>query len=66
MAMGLAATFAAPAQAREASGRWTPAEAKAWYDKQPWPLGSNYLPANAINELEMWQADTFDAARIDL
>ncbi|RAO78276.1 1,4-beta-xylanase [Dyella jiangningensis] len=66
MAMGLAATFAAPTQAREASGRWTPAEAKAWYDKQPWTLGSNYVPANAINELEMWQADTFDAARIDL
>jgi hypothetical protein len=66
MAMGLAATFAAPASAREASGRWTPAEAKAWYDKQPWTLGSNYVPANAINELEMWQADTFDAARIDL
>lgn len=66
MAMGLAATFAAPTQAREASGRWTPAEAKAWYAKQPWTLGSNYVPANAINELEMWQADTFDAARIDL
>jgi hypothetical protein len=66
MAMGLAATFAAPASAREASGRWTPAEAKAWYDKQPWTLGSNYVPANAINELEMWQADTFDAVRIDL
>jgi hypothetical protein len=66
MAMGLAVTFAAPASAREASGRWTPAEAKAWYDKQPWTLGSNYVPANAINELEMWQADTFDAARIDL
>ncbi|WP_236585457.1 cellulase family glycosylhydrolase [Dyella sp. EPa41] len=66
MAMGLAATFAAPTQAREASGRWTPAEAKAWYDKQSWTLGSNYVPANAINELEMWQADTFDAARIDL
>jgi len=66
MAMGLAATFAAPTQAREASGRWTPAEAKTWYDKQPWTLGSNYVPANAINELEMWQADTFDAERIDL
>jgi len=66
IAMGLAATLAAPTQAREASGRWTPAEAKAWYAKQPWALGSNYLPANAINELEMWQADTFDAERIDL
>jgi endo-1,4-beta-mannosidase len=28
-------------------------------------VGSNYNPASAINELEMWQADTFDAPRID-
>ena len=28
-------------------------------------LGSNYIPATAINELEMWQADTFDPKRID-
>jgi len=36
------------------------------YAKQPWLVGSNYIPANAINELEMWQADTFDPKRIDL
>ena len=29
-------------------------------------MGSNYIPASAINELEMWQADTFDPRRIDL
>jgi len=29
-------------------------------------VGSNYIPANAINELEMWQADSFDPKRIDL
>lgn len=45
---------------------WTPAEAKAWYEKQPWLLGANYLPANAINQLEMFQADTWDPARIGL
>jgi hypothetical protein len=33
--------------------------------KQPWLVGSNYIPANAINELEMWQADTFDPQTID-
>ncbi len=37
-------------------------KANAWYAKQPWLVGSNYIPATAINELEMWQADTFDAA----
>lgn len=45
--------------------RWTAAQANAWYAKQRWPVGSNYIPSNAINELEMWQAATFDPARID-
>ena len=34
--------------------------------KQPWLVGSNYNPASAINQLEMWQADSFDPKRIDL
>lgn len=46
--------------------RWTAEAANAWYTKQPWLVGSNYLPSNAINELEMWQADSFDPKRIDL
>src|SRR6266436_5224161 len=46
--------------------RWTEKEAADWYTKQAWLVGSNYIPADAINELEMWQADTFDAKRIDL
>ena len=29
------------------------------------PLGSNYVPADAINQLEMWQTATFDPQRID-
>jgi len=37
--------------------------ANTWYQKQPWLVGSNFIPANAINELEMWQADTFDPPR---
>jgi hypothetical protein len=48
------------------ANRWTEKEAADWYAKQPWLVGSNYIPADAINELEMWQADTFDAKRIDL
>ena len=28
-------------------------------------MGSNFIPANAINELEMWQAATFDPQEID-
>ena len=41
-------------------GRWTPEAANAWYAKQPWLVGANFIPSNAINELEMWQAATFD------
>ena len=52
-----------PAMAKE---RWSAERANAWYARQPWPVGSDYIPADAINQLEMWQADTFDPQRIDL
>ena len=44
---------------------WTTEQANAWYDHQPWLVGSNFIPHTAINELEMWQADTFDLPTID-
>jgi Cellulase (glycosyl hydrolase family 5) len=46
--------------------QWRPAGARDWYSEQGWLVGSNYIPATAINQLEMWQADTFDPQRIDL
>ena len=46
--------------------RWSEQKAKDWYAQQPWLVGSNYNPASAINQLEMWQADSFDPKRIDL
>ena len=46
--------------------RWSEKSANEWYAKQPWLVGPNYIPATAINQLEMWQADTFDPKRIDL
>ena len=49
-----------------AQGRWSEQQARDWYAKQPWLVGSNYNPASAINQLEMWQADSFDPKRIDL
>jgi len=42
--------------------RWTAQKANAWYAQQPWLVGANYIPSNAINELEMFQAATFDPA----
>jgi len=62
-AAGIAAVLlSAPAAARD---RWSSGEANGWYSRQPWLVGANYAPASAINQLEMWQADTFDPARID-
>ena len=48
-----------------AAPRWTAAKANAWYAKEPFLVGSNYTPANAINELEMFQSDSFDPKTID-
>jgi len=53
-------------QKNEKPARWTAEKANEWYAKQPWLVGSNYTPATASNELEMWQAETFDPKRIDL
>jgi len=55
---------AAGSQAR-GQERWTEEHAKAWYAEQPWPVGADFLPSTAINELEMWQADTYDPKTID-
>jgi hypothetical protein len=49
----------------ELAHRWSQERAEAWMAKQGWLVGCNYIPANAINQLEMWQAETFDPARID-
>jgi hypothetical protein len=49
----------------QGTDRWSEAQANDWYSHQPWIVGSNFLPADAINELEMWQAETFDPQEID-
>ena len=49
-----------------APGRvWSADKANAWYKEHKWITGANYIPASAINQLEMWQAETFDPATID-
>lgn len=44
---------------------WPAEKANAWYAQHKWINGADYIPANAINQLEMWQAATFDPATID-
>lgn len=45
--------------------RWTKAEAKAWWSNRPWICGFNYLPSSAVNFVEMWHRDSFDASTIE-
>ena len=40
--------------------RWSAEQANAWYAKQPWLVGANYVPSDAINQLEMFQAATWN------
>jgi hypothetical protein len=44
---------------------WMLARANEWYSQQPWMVGSNFIPSTAINQLEMWQPETFDLPTID-
>ena len=48
-----------------AKGRWDEARAWKWYDGVAWPVGCNFIPSGSINQLEMWQADTFNPKEID-
>ena len=48
-----------------AQSRWSPERAWEWRDARPWSVGCNFLPSTAINQLEMWQAETFDPETID-
>jgi hypothetical protein len=75
LALGASFAVAAGPAASETPGRWSAAKARAWQQAQPWigfapaPLaaktrslwivGCNYVPSDAVNDVEMWQADGF-------
>jgi hypothetical protein len=61
----LAFSSAVTAQKKAAPGVWSAAKANAWYAQHKWINGANFSPSTAINQLEMWQADTFDPETID-
>lgn len=62
LAASLWSVTSVSAEAREI---WTKTQAQTWYDRQPWLVGANYNPASAINQFEMWQAETWDPRTID-
>lgn len=47
------------------NARWSEQKANDWSAHQPWLVGSNYIPKDAINELEMWQEASFDPQEMD-
>ncbi len=52
-------------EASAQKGRWTKQEAQEWYKQQGWLKGCNFQPSTAINQLEMFQPETFDTATIN-
>ena len=58
-------TKKATSEAVHVGKQWSNEKAWEWYDKQPWLVGANFNPSTAINQLEFWQADTFDPETID-
>jgi endo-1,4-beta-mannosidase len=49
----------------EVASRWSVEKAQEWGEKQPWLIGANFTPSTAINQLEAWQAESFDVETID-
>ncbi len=62
---GLFFTFTSSVVYAQEPARWTEQKANAWYAQQPWLLGANFIPSDAINEMEMFQPSTFNPALID-
>jgi hypothetical protein len=62
---GLVLLSASAVWGQNGAERWTAAKANEWYAKQPWLVGANFIPSDAINELEMFQAATFNPALND-
>jgi hypothetical protein len=63
--LGLLILLVGSLQAQKERARWSEKQAARWYKKQGWLRGCNFIPSTAINQLEMWQADSFDTATIN-
>jgi hypothetical protein len=57
---------AQPPRSSPESSRWSPDRANRWYQAQGWLVGANYITSNAVNQLEMFQPDTYDPLRIHI
>jgi hypothetical protein len=44
---------------------WAPERAAAWRAERGWRVGCNFIPSSACNQLDMWQAATFDPVTLE-
>jgi hypothetical protein len=47
------------------AGQWSVEKANDWYAKQAWIVGCNFVPSTAVNDVEIWQDETFDLNTMD-
>jgi hypothetical protein len=59
------ATFDQAPRASADAARWSVDRANDWYRAHGWLVGANFITSNAVNQLEMFQPDTYDPQRID-
>lgn len=45
--------------------RWSADKINAWYAQREWLRGCNFQPSTAVNQLEMWQKESFDPMTIN-
>ena len=57
-------SFLLISQAQTIRPVWDKTTTAHWYAKQGWLRGCDFIPSTAINQLEMWQAASFDTATI--
>jgi hypothetical protein len=46
------------------ASRWSIDKAQQWSAENGWLRGCDFIPSSAINQLEMWQAESFDTTTI--
>ena len=44
--------------------KWTTRRREEWYSSVPWTVGANYVPSDAVNDIEMWRSETFNPGLI--
>ncbi len=54
-----------PGKPLQTRARWTRERAARWTAETPWLIGCNFTPSTASNQLEIWQASTYDPETID-